>query len=332
MTNPFLPADTVRTELVEFAHGSRAVQGVVFHPATERRTGDTAAIFVHGVENFWFLGPTMFLAPALADRGITTLGYNGVHSGLTFRQSTFEDAVDEVDSAIGFMKARGFSRIALFGHSLGTPIIERYAGTKPDSALAGIAVMGPHDNLPGVTRRSLLGPQLYETFRAECRTLVAEGRGQELRLLPYRSGRTIITSAKTFLSYRDVDGSKADVRDVLPNITAPMLIAYDPKDNIHGLGETTMRAEIVRSIKEKAAQRAAYRHRRAAVDRRRHRGSGTFFRRQRNEGHRPSAEVVVRYSALDAHHRSRTARRPRQVNRGSMARAAIRRGGTACLA
>jgi len=251
VTNPFLPPDTVRTELVEFASHRRAVQGVVFTPAAKQPVSDTAVIFVHGVEHFWFLGPTMFMAPAFANRGITTLGYNGRHSGLTFRHSAFEEAVDEIGDAIRFMKERGFSRIVLFGHSLGTPIIERYAATSPDNRLAGIAVMGPHDNLPGVTRDTLLGPQLYETFRAECRALVAEGRDQELRLLPYRS-LTIITSAKTFLSYRDVDDSKADVRDALPNITVPMLIVYDPKDNIHGVGKTTMRADIVRSIKEKA--------------------------------------------------------------------------------
>ena len=252
MTNPFLPDDKVRTELIEFASHGRAVQGVVFAPAAGQPRRDTAVIFVHGVEHFWFLGPTMFLAPALASRGFTTLGYNGVHSGLTFRHSSFDDAVDEVDDAIRFIKERGFSRIVLFGHSLGTPIIERYAGMQPDNRLAGMVIMGPHDNLPGVTRHSLLGPKLYENFRAECRALVAKERGQELRLLPYRSGATIITSARTFLSYRDVEGSKADVRDVLPRITVPTLIVYDPKDNIHGLGETTMRSDIVRSIKDKA--------------------------------------------------------------------------------
>ena len=102
MTNPFLPPDTVHTQLVEFANRSRAVQGVVFTPVAGQPISDTAAIFVHGVEHFWFLGPTMFLAPAIANQGMTTLGYNGIHSGLTFRHSTFEEAVDEVDDAIRF--------------------------------------------------------------------------------------------------------------------------------------------------------------------------------------------------------------------------------------
>lgn len=252
MTNPFLPPESMRTELVEFHGSGGPVQGVVFHPPAEVADPHTALIFVHGVEHFWFLGPTMFLAPALAKEGYASLGYNGVHSGLTFRHSRFDEAVREVGDAVAFMKGRGFERIVLIGHSLGTPIIERYAGSAPDASVVGMTLMGPHDNLPAVTRDTLLGPALYETFRSECRELVASGRGSELRILPYRPPAVIVTSASTFLSYRDVDTSQADVRDCLPNISVPVLIAYDPADNIHGLGRTTLREEIVRSIQQKA--------------------------------------------------------------------------------
>jgi hypothetical protein len=152
------------------------------------------------------------------------------------------------------MKRRDFRRIVLIGHSLGTPIIEHDAGDRPDAALAAIAVYGPHINIPAVTRDSLLGPELYGKFVQECRTLVSEGRGQEIRLLPYRKAAPIITSAETFLSYRDIDTSKAAVEPMIRNIAVPMLIVYDKADNIHGLGAITQRETIVDAIKHAAVR------------------------------------------------------------------------------
>ncbi len=250
----YLPPEGVTTELVEFTSGMRRVNGVVFHPDRATPQQDTAIILVHGVEQFWYVGPTMFLATSLAAHGFTTFGYNGVHSGQTFRWSSFEAAVQEVGDAIAFMKGRGFRRTALIGHSLGTPIIEHYAGDCPDVALAAVAVYGPHISIPAVTRDSLLGPELYKKFVEECRTLVSEGRGQEIRLLPYRKTAPIITSAATFLSYRDVDTSKAAVEPMVRNIAVPMLIVYDKADNIHGLGAVTQRETIVNAIRRAAVR------------------------------------------------------------------------------
>ena len=251
MKNPYLPSDGVKTELVEFDSGGRRVQGALFAPASPDRS-DTAVIMVHGVEQFWYVGPTMFLAASLAGQGFTTLGYNGTHSGQTFRWSRFETAVQEVRDAIVYIKRRKFARIVLVGHSLGRPIIEYYAGDKPDTALTAIAVYGPHISIPAVTRDSLLGPDLYERFRHECRRLVAENKGQEIKILPYRKAAPIITSADTFLSYRDIDTSKADVRPMVSRIKVPMLICYDPADNVHGLGSVTMRESIVSEIQKAA--------------------------------------------------------------------------------
>jgi hypothetical protein len=63
----------------------------------------------------------MFLGAYLAEHGYAALGYNGIHSGRTFRTSEFETAVKEVAAAVTFLKARGFKSIFLVGHSLGTP-------------------------------------------------------------------------------------------------------------------------------------------------------------------------------------------------------------------
>jgi pimeloyl-ACP methyl ester carboxylesterase len=249
----YLPKKGVAFELVEFQSGGRAVQGGLFSAdPTLFAASTTAVVLVHGVESYWYSGPTMFLGCYLAEEGYAALGYNGVHSGESFRTSQFESAVKEVGDAISFMKARGFNNIFLAGHSLGTPIVEYYQGEQADPLVKAVGVYGPHIDSPAVTRESLLGPELYEEFAAQCRELVAKGKGDEIKLLPFREGKVIITSAKTFLSYRDVEESKAAVEKMIRRIKVPLLIVYDPADNIQGKGNITRRETIAAQIKKNA--------------------------------------------------------------------------------
>jgi pimeloyl-ACP methyl ester carboxylesterase len=249
----YLPKKGVGFELVEFQSGGRDVQGGIFSPDTKLfDETNLGVVLVHGVESYWYSAPTMFLGCNLAAEGYTVLGYNGVHSGDSFRTSEFETAVREVGDAVAFMKARGFDKIFLAGHSLGTPIVEYYQGDDPDPTVKAVGVYGPHIDIPAVTRDSLVGPELYQKFAAECRDLVSAGKGDEIKLLPFREGKFIITSAKTFLSYRDVATSKAAVANMIRRIKVPLLIVYDAADNIQGRGSLTYRKTIVDQIQANA--------------------------------------------------------------------------------
>jgi pimeloyl-ACP methyl ester carboxylesterase len=253
LAHAYLPPKGVGVDLVEIENAGKVIQGAFFSPDPNVfGKATTGVILVHGVESYWYSGPPMFLACYLAEQGYATLGYNGVHSGESFRTSQFEDAVKEVGAVVTYMKGRGITDIFLVGHSLGTPIVEYYLGESPDASVKAIGLYGPHINIPAVTRNSLLGPDLYPKFLAECREAVAQGKGNELRLLPYRDGAVIITSSKTFLSYRDIETSKANVEKMVRQIKVPMLIGYDPTDNIQGKGVVTKRETLVAQIKENA--------------------------------------------------------------------------------
>lgn len=246
----YLPSSGTKVELIEFNGNGREVQGALFTPDPSRFSAALAAIvLVHGVESYWYSAPTLPMACLFAEAGYAVLGYNGVHSGDSFRASEFADAVTEAGDAVEFMNRRGFDNIFLVGHSLGTPIVEYYQGDKPHSSVKALGVYGPHIDIPAVTRDSLLGPELYEKFAGECRELVAAGKGDEIKLLPFREGKFIITSAKTFLSYRDVKTSNANVEKKLGNIKVPFLIVYDDGDNIQGKGAVTRRATIAERLK-----------------------------------------------------------------------------------
>jgi pimeloyl-ACP methyl ester carboxylesterase len=249
----YLPGEDVALELVEFKSAGRDAQGALFAPHPRAfRPSHNGVVLVHGVESYWYSGPSMFLGCNLAAAGYTCLAYNGVHSGESFRTSEFETAVREVGDAVAFLHARGAEQIFLVGHSLGTPIVEYYQGNDPHPAVKALGLYGPHIDIPRVTRDSLLGPDLYEKFAAECRALVAAGKGEEIKLLPFREGRVIITSATTFLSYRDVERSRAAVADSIRQIGVPLLIVYDDADNIRGKGSTTPRSAIAEEIKAHA--------------------------------------------------------------------------------
>lgn len=249
----YLPKPGVGFGLIEFRSNGRDVQGGIFSPDPKLfKPSATAIVLVHGVESYWYSAPTMFMGCLFAEAGYAVLGYNGVHSGDSFRTSEFETAVSEAGDAVTFMNSRGFDRIFLVGHSLGTPIVEYYQGDKPHASVKALGVYGPHIDIPTVTRDSLLGAELYEKFADECRALVAAGKGDEIKLLPFREGKFVITSAKTFLSFRDVKTSKANVEKMIGAIGVPFLIVYDDGDNIQGKGSVTRRAAIAARLKEKA--------------------------------------------------------------------------------
>src|SRR6267378_2639527 len=92
----YLPTKGVQFELVEFQNEGRIIQGGIFSPDPKLfAKSSTAVVLVHGVESYWYSGPPMFLGSYLAEQGYTALGYNGVHSGESYRTSEFETAVRE---------------------------------------------------------------------------------------------------------------------------------------------------------------------------------------------------------------------------------------------
>jgi hypothetical protein len=84
----------------------------------------------------------------------------------------------------------------------------------------------------------LLAAELYEKFAAGAAAWSQAARATRLNFCHSGEGKVIITSAKTFLSYRDVETSKAAVEQMIAHIKVPLLIVYDRADDIQGKGTT----------------------------------------------------------------------------------------------
>src|SRR5688500_2018943 len=81
----YLRKTGVSFELIEFQSGGRTVQGGIFVPDPKLfHEPGTAVVLVHGVEGYWYAGPTMFLGCYLAESGYAALAYNGAHSERAF--------------------------------------------------------------------------------------------------------------------------------------------------------------------------------------------------------------------------------------------------------
>ena len=243
----------VNFELLEIRSEGRMIRGGFFSPDKKVfRKPNTGVVLIHGVQGTWDQGVPMFLSCYLAERGYACLGINGAHSGLSYQTSELETAMKDAGAAVRFMNERGFKNIFLVGHSLGTIIIEFYQGSTQDPTIKAMGLYSPHINMPVLARDILLGPGKYANYRKECLELVAKGKGDELRLLSWREGVVIVTSAKTFLSYRDIDKSNAMAEKWVRQIRVPIFIVYDPMDDVHGEAGAIKRETLVAQIKENA--------------------------------------------------------------------------------
>ncbi|MCX8206122.1 MAG: S9 family peptidase [Candidatus Micrarchaeota archaeon] len=125
-------------EQVEIAVGGRAIVGDYF---TANGRNERIAILLHG---FLASKEDMHaLSQSLLSEGIDSLAIDlnghGASEG-AFAEFTISRAIDDVKAAVGFARSKGYSKIGLFGFSLGGFVA--LAALSKDPSLAGTAVLG----------------------------------------------------------------------------------------------------------------------------------------------------------------------------------------------
>jgi pimeloyl-ACP methyl ester carboxylesterase len=133
--------------------------------------------------------------------------------------ATYDEAMAEIDAAIGSVKAGGANRIVLIGHSLGANAAIGYAARHP--ALTGVVALAP-GHLPDVgNMRSFVSDAV-----ARAKGLVAEGKGNVRQSFPDMAQGIPLTTSATpvvYLSWFDPDGPA-----VIPKNAAAMGAAASP--------------------------------------------------------------------------------------------------------
>ncbi len=121
-----------------------------FYPA-EKAPQPLAAVMVHGMTGS-FVGEIEGTVPAmLAQAGFATLvANNRGHGILGAATEPFAGCIPDILAALDFVQARGFKRIALFGHSKGGTKVAYYMAQTADSRVAGLGLLSPAGGVNGV--------------------------------------------------------------------------------------------------------------------------------------------------------------------------------------
>ena len=116
---------------------------ILFTPATDPRK---AAIVVHGMGIHPDWGMVGTLRTELADRGLTTLSIQMPIMAADAKSDayppTFPEGAERIAEAVGFLKAKGYTQLAIVSHSMGSRMSGVYMAGKPDAAVKAWVNLG----------------------------------------------------------------------------------------------------------------------------------------------------------------------------------------------
>jgi pimeloyl-ACP methyl ester carboxylesterase len=174
------------------------LSGLLYEP---KRPTKRVALYLHGTggTSVFESARTNLLAPELTDAGMAFFPFNnrGAHvirrlrtpsrnvsGGMAFEK--IRDCVPDIDGAIRELRRRGYRDFYLIGHSTGANKIAVYDHWKKRNPVKAYVLLGGGDDTGLMYDQ--LGPRRYASTLARARSMIHEGRGEELvpaALSPY---------------------------------------------------------------------------------------------------------------------------------------------------
>jgi dipeptidyl aminopeptidase/acylaminoacyl peptidase len=117
----------------------------------ERSTGRrTAIVHIHGIMGNFLVGTLRFYPAPLARAGfpVLVLETRMGNIGQLFGQAIFEDAIQDVEAAVRWLRAEGYDTIILSGYSSGAALATRFAATHHVPDVRGLVCLGNPWGLP----------------------------------------------------------------------------------------------------------------------------------------------------------------------------------------
>ena len=177
----------------------------------------------------FYTGAPRFLPPMLCELGYACLSFNRRgHDILSIRDSriavgaalqTTAEGIADNQYAARWMSDKGFNNPILIGHSNGGFLAVQHAAANPDTA--GLILLSAHGGGTVAeklaARTGLLGASKTDELRERATQMIAEGKGDELIILP---GWWYVTTAN---SYIDRLTTMPNTVETAPKITCPSL-------------------------------------------------------------------------------------------------------------
>jgi pimeloyl-ACP methyl ester carboxylesterase len=228
----------MRLELVSIPTDTAPLDGLYYEPAagTGRGAPAGAVLLFHGNTMNFYTGALRFLPPALTAMGWACLAFNRRgHDVLSTRNSraaeggafqTSREGIEDNRLAARWLARRGFPSPVVIGHSNGGMLAVRHVADHPHTP--ALVLLSAHGGGKGVVLRSsqagTMAQDRVEEFTEQARTMVAEGRGRELMLMP---GWWYAISAESLL---DRLTETPDVMELAPEIRCPTLFIRGDKE------------------------------------------------------------------------------------------------------
>ncbi len=216
----------MRTELISIPTETTPLDGALHWPD---RPVTGAALLFHGNTMNFYVGAPRFLPPALTAMGYACLAFNRRgHDILSIRDSrAAEGAAFQLTSegiadnrtAARWAAERGLPPPVVIGHSNGGMLAVPHVVSHPETpALILLSAHGGgRDGVARSSRAGLMAGDRLAEITAQARTMVAEGRGRELLLMP---GWWYVISAESFL---DRMTEMPDILELAPQVRCPVL-------------------------------------------------------------------------------------------------------------
>ena len=185
------------TELITFETPDGVpLDGALYRPSSNERAA-TAVLLVHGKARNFYTGPPRFLPPHIVEGGYATLAINRRGHDVIYARpgqrepagaawEVFADSQSDIQGAVDWLAAHGYSQVALVGHSFGGVGSAYYAAEHPERVpalvLCSAAAGGPR-YLERVSEHWFAGAELPSLLE-RARQLRAAGRDEELLLVP----------------------------------------------------------------------------------------------------------------------------------------------------
>ena len=231
----------MNVEFVRF----KATDKVELQGWLSKQDGETAVLHVHGMggngyENYFLddmramydkLGITFFSIDSRG-RGIISdfrKGDGWKHAGSCFE--IFEESVYDVEGAIEYLRALGFKKFILQGHSLGCSKVVNYILMKQPSDIEKIVLLAPTDMVAWAGA----DPD-HEQNLAKAKQLLADDKGEELVGAQCWPLDKTPLSAQAYVSKSDNEAPvdiysvRTDGEAPIGKVTQPMLIPYGTDD------------------------------------------------------------------------------------------------------
>ncbi|TCV89045.1 DUF3530 family protein [Sulfurirhabdus autotrophica] len=116
---------------------------------TEAKDAKVGLIIVHGTGIHPDWGMIGTLRTQLADEGYTTLSVQmpvlAVDAKSEAYKATFKEAAERLQVAVAFLKAKGYGKVAIVSHSMGSKMVQAFLVNNPDSGVSAWAALGISD-------------------------------------------------------------------------------------------------------------------------------------------------------------------------------------------